>query len=105
MSRNIYIENIKKAVESGAEPLNITGISGSARAYLLSTLLVETERPCIIIVPGAKDAGRLYRELEFFFPETYNPNLLPVSINANLISLIISSSSETACFPALVYGT
>ncbi|MFC1891006.1 transcription-repair coupling factor [Thermodesulfobacteriota bacterium] len=68
---NIYADNIIKEIENGAKKFNVTGPDGSARAYLLSKLLVETERPCIVLLPNATDAGRLYRELEFFCPETY----------------------------------
>ncbi len=48
--------------------LRVTGVSGSARSYLLARLLVKTEKPALVILPTAKHAKGLYRELEFFLP-------------------------------------
>ncbi len=39
-------------------------------AYLVSEILVELERPSLILLPKARDAARFYRELEFFLPES-----------------------------------
>jgi transcription-repair coupling factor (superfamily II helicase) len=71
INSNIHVDNIKKELQDSVKKLHIIGPSGSARAFLLSRLLVEAERPYLIILPSANDAARLYRELEFFFPESY----------------------------------
>ena len=49
--------------------LRITGLSGTARGFFLSQLLMEVERPYLVVLPRQKDANRFYRELEFFLPE------------------------------------
>ncbi|MDY7037161.1 MAG: transcription-repair coupling factor, partial [Thermodesulfobacteriota bacterium] len=33
--------------------------------------MLKIEKPFLVILPRAKDAGRFYKELEFFFPEVY----------------------------------
>jgi transcription-repair coupling factor (superfamily II helicase) len=63
------LDHIRQWVEEGHRVINISGISGSARSYFLSRLMIEIERPCLIVLPKAKDAARFYRELEFFLPD------------------------------------
>ncbi|MBW1805214.1 MAG: transcription-repair coupling factor [Deltaproteobacteria bacterium] len=70
MNVNQYLARLKEWVDGRTGEFRVTGIAGTARAFFLAQLLVETERPCLIILPGAKDAARLYRELEFFLPES-----------------------------------
>jgi transcription-repair coupling factor (superfamily II helicase) len=60
---------MKKWLEEGVRNMRVAGVSGSARAYLLASFLVDFERPCLLILPNAKEAKRLYGELAFFFPE------------------------------------
>ena len=60
---------LKEWIDEGVKDLSVTGLSGSARAYGLAGLLLEMERPCLIILPTAKDAKRFLRELEFFLPK------------------------------------
>ena len=60
---------LKEWIDEGVKDLSVTGLSGSARAYCLAGLLLEMERPCLIILPTAKDAKRFQRELEFFLPK------------------------------------
>jgi transcription-repair coupling factor (superfamily II helicase) len=63
------LEKVRHWLEEGREDINLSGISGSARSYFLSRLLIEIERPCVIVLPKVKDAARFYRELEFFLPD------------------------------------
>ena len=60
---------LKEWIEEGVKDLRVTGLSGSARAYCLAGLLLELERPCLIVLPTAKEAKKFLRELEFFLPE------------------------------------
>ncbi|MBW2609129.1 MAG: transcription-repair coupling factor [Deltaproteobacteria bacterium] len=69
-AENRYIRKLKRWIEEGAGEIRVTGLSGAARAYFLAQLLIETERPSLIILPKAKDANRLFMELEFFLPES-----------------------------------
>ena len=63
------IGTLKKWVEEGIRNMRVAGVSGSARAYLLASFLVDLERPCLLVLPKAKEAKRLYGELAFFLPE------------------------------------
>ncbi|MGE5842863.1 MAG: hypothetical protein ACM335_11325, partial [Deltaproteobacteria bacterium] len=60
---------LKKWVDEGIRNLRVTGLSGSARAYCLAGLLLEVERPSLVVLPTARDAKRFLRELEFFLPK------------------------------------
>ncbi|MFH0844035.1 MAG: transcription-repair coupling factor [Pseudomonadota bacterium] len=57
--------------KEGLRKLKVTGLSGSAKAFFLSQLLVEEESPALIVLPQAKEANNLYKELSFFLPESY----------------------------------
>jgi transcription-repair coupling factor (superfamily II helicase) len=63
-----YHLQVKEAVDKGVKELHVTGLSSSGRAYLFSRLLPDLERPCLIVLPTAKEARRFYKELEFFLP-------------------------------------
>ncbi|MBW1806304.1 MAG: DEAD/DEAH box helicase, partial [Deltaproteobacteria bacterium] len=65
-----HIDKLKRWINEGNREIRVTGLSGAARAYFLSQLLIETERPSLVVLPKAKDANRLLRELEFFLPES-----------------------------------
>jgi transcription-repair coupling factor (superfamily II helicase) len=60
---------LKEWIEEGVRDVSVTGLSGSARAYCLAGLLLEMERPCLVILPTAKEAKKFLRELEFFLPK------------------------------------
>ena len=61
---------LKRWVENGVKDLRVTGISGAARVLYITQLLLELDRPCLLLLPDAKEANRFYRELEFFLPES-----------------------------------
>jgi transcription-repair coupling factor (superfamily II helicase) len=61
---------LKRWVENGVKDLRVTGIWAAARVLYITQLLLELDRPCLLILPDAKEANRFYRELEFFLPET-----------------------------------
>jgi transcription-repair coupling factor (superfamily II helicase) len=62
---------LKGWIEEGVQEIRLTGLSGSARAYGLAGLFLELERPCLIVLPTAKEARRFLRELEFFLPKGF----------------------------------
>jgi transcription-repair coupling factor (superfamily II helicase) len=66
-----YHLQMKKAVEDGVKDLAVTGLSGSARAYFFSRLVLDLEKTSLFILPTAKEARRFYREMEFFLPELF----------------------------------
>ncbi len=69
ISENQYLDELKKRIETGESPISVTGLRGTAREYFFSRLLTDLKRPCLIILPQAKEAGKFYRELEFFLPD------------------------------------
>jgi transcription-repair coupling factor (superfamily II helicase) len=70
-TKNPNLFRLKKWVEDGDTDLRVTGLSGAARVYFLAQFFSEIEKPCLVILPQAKDANRLYRELEFFLPQYF----------------------------------
>jgi len=68
-SNNRILSDLKKWINEGIKEIHISDLSGSARSYFISQLLIELEKPCLIILPTVKYAEKLYRELEFFLPE------------------------------------
>ena len=68
--KNQNLAELKKWIGEGTTDLHVTGLTGAVRAYFLAGLLKDMERPCLIILPQAKDANRFYRELGFFLSES-----------------------------------
>ena len=68
--QNQNLVNVKKWIEEGAPSLKVTGVSGAARVFFFAQLALEIDRPCLVVLPRAKDAVRFYRELKFFLPES-----------------------------------
>jgi transcription-repair coupling factor (superfamily II helicase) len=54
---------------NGQEVRRIHGLKGGARAYLLSLLANETNRPLLIITPTMREAESLFSDLAFFLGE------------------------------------
>lgn len=63
------VSTLQHRIAEGGGHLEVTGVSGSARSYLLSSLIEEVSLPCLLMTPNAKEARRLYRELAFFLPD------------------------------------
>ena len=68
MLHNQYISDFINYIKQGEKRLSVTGLSGSATTFFLSQLLLKLEKPCLIILPKAADAKKIYRELRFFLP-------------------------------------
>ena len=64
-----HIDDLKKAIDKGVSEIHLNNLVGTARAFFLSGLLMDVDRPCLVILPTAKDAVRFYRELAFFLPK------------------------------------
>jgi transcription-repair coupling factor (superfamily II helicase) len=71
MTNNHYITVLNRWINEREEEVFTTGLSGTALAYFMAELIVETERPIIILLPKATEAAKFFRGLEFFSPETY----------------------------------
>lgn len=68
--KNQYLGELKEWIGDGISDLNVTGLTGSVKAFFLAVLLQDLERPSLIILPQAKEAIRFYRELGFFLSES-----------------------------------
>ncbi|MCD6264423.1 MAG: transcription-repair coupling factor [Deltaproteobacteria bacterium] len=66
---------LKKGIKDKIRPIQVTGITGSALAYLLSQLLTEIDHPCLMVFPNSEEAGKFYKDLQFFLPNQNNGSL------------------------------
>jgi transcription-repair coupling factor (superfamily II helicase) len=60
------LKEIVRALAPADARLNLSGLAGSAPAYLVSRLLAETPRPLLIVAADADAADEFFRELRFF---------------------------------------
>ncbi|MBW2339661.1 MAG: transcription-repair coupling factor [Deltaproteobacteria bacterium] len=67
---------LKKGIQDRVALAEVTGVSGSALAYLLSQLLSEIDHTCLIILPGSEEAGAFYKDLDFFVPNQNKKRVL-----------------------------
>ncbi|MBN1105039.1 MAG: transcription-repair coupling factor [Deltaproteobacteria bacterium] len=67
--KNESLERLKRGVVEGCPDIRVFQASGAARTYLLACMLMEIQRPVMVVTPTAKEAVRFHRELEFFLPE------------------------------------
>ncbi len=80
------IKNIFKSIKTRKTPVDLTGITGSEKAYLGAGIFSELDCPVIAVLPTKKDALRFMDDLAFFMPGKssrifYFPgyNILPFS--------------------------
>ncbi len=63
---------IKRGIKDKIRPIEVTGITGSALAFLISQLLTEIVHPCLIILPNPEEEGIFYKDLSFFLSNQNN---------------------------------
>jgi transcription-repair coupling factor (superfamily II helicase) len=66
---NPNLISLNQSIKAGDPRITVTGLCLSSRAYLLSLVLKDLERPALILLPQAKDAIRFFKEMEFFLPQ------------------------------------
>ncbi len=78
------IKNIPDIIKTRKTPVELTGISGSGKAYLGAELFSKLHCPVIAVLPTKKDALTFMDDLSFFLPDSnssifYFPgyNILP----------------------------
>ncbi|UCF72584.1 MAG: transcription-repair coupling factor [Deltaproteobacteria bacterium] len=71
-SRRDNLTILKRAVRDKIRLIQVTGITGSPVAYLLSQILGEIEHPCLIMLPNSDEAGKFCTDLNFFLPHHNN---------------------------------
>ena len=69
LKKPTILSELQDRIAHSASHLEVAGISGSARSYLLSRLIEGVSLPCLLVAPDAKEARRLYKELAFFLPD------------------------------------
>ena len=67
---------LKRGIQSKVALAEVTGVSGSGLAYLLSQLLGEIYHTCLIILPSSEEAGAFYKDLDFFAPNQNSKRVL-----------------------------
>ncbi len=70
LSSNQHIAQLGSLLDK-EDDIFVTGIDSAARSFFISELLLEQEKPFIIILPKAKDAAAFLRELQFFSPPAF----------------------------------
>jgi len=69
-----YLDTLRAWINEGSRDISVSSISGSARSYFMAELFFEIERPFLVLLPNAKEASRLVRELSFFLPDIFGMN-------------------------------
>ena len=57
--------------------LSVTGLRGSAPAYMISRLLAEAKNPFLVLAPDSETAGELWREIRFYCGDPDMVRLFP----------------------------
>ena len=73
-SNNLRI--LKKGLKDKRRRVEVTGVTGSALAYLVYQLFFEVNHSCLIVLPDSEESGKLYQDLNYFFPHQ-NSGALP----------------------------
>ncbi|HXN07638.1 MAG TPA: hypothetical protein VN944_11325, partial [Nitrospiria bacterium] len=55
---------------SSPSPARVDGIPDAFKAFLISTLSTETDRPVIVLAPTPEEAEKLIGDIQFFFSMT-----------------------------------
>jgi transcription-repair coupling factor (superfamily II helicase) len=63
---------LKKGVKEEISPIEVTGITGSALAYLLSQLLIEVDHPFLVVSPNSEESEKFYKDINFFLSSQNN---------------------------------
>ncbi len=69
VSKHRYLKEIKERIDEGENNLTVHGLRGTAKEFFMARLLTGLERPCLFVLPQAKEAGKFYRELAFFLAQ------------------------------------
>ncbi len=71
-----YIDSILESIQSSSGCLEISGIDGSARAFLLSQIVQKLNRPVLIVMPTLKMCQRFSDDYEFFSDRFNRPEVV-----------------------------
>ncbi len=66
MKDNNNLVSLKVRVKDLEKETSVTGLSGTAQSWFFSQFLSDLEKPTLVIFPDKKEAGKFFRELNFF---------------------------------------
>jgi transcription-repair coupling factor (superfamily II helicase) len=69
MSVHKNLTSLNNWIKEGIAATSVIGLSGSAQSYFFSRFLIDLQKPCLVVLPGRKEAEKLYKELRFFMSE------------------------------------
>ncbi len=74
LHKNPYRTALTKAIEDGRTPIKVAGLAQEAQSYFTSEVLLSITRPCLLVLPGRKEALRFFDGLRFFLGESDIPS-------------------------------
>ncbi|MBW2334794.1 MAG: DEAD/DEAH box helicase, partial [Deltaproteobacteria bacterium] len=63
---------LKKGIKDEIRPIEVTGITGSALAYLLSQVFIEVDHAFLVVLPHSEESEKFYKDLDFFLSNQNN---------------------------------
>jgi len=63
------IEKLVKGVEAGEKAQVLLGVTGSGKTFTVANLIVDTQRPTLVLAHNKTLAAQLYDEFKNFFPD------------------------------------
>lgn len=60
------LATLKGWIEDQEQTISVIGLSGSLRSYFFARFLADLKKPCLVILPGTKEAEKFFKELSFF---------------------------------------
>jgi len=98
MLQNQELNSYERVLDRLSErdrPIEITGLTGSEKAYLISKIYLQHRRPCLVILASSGEGDRLLEDLRFFVGSNDVPILFFPSYNI-LPFKFLSYHNETA---------
>jgi transcription-repair coupling factor (superfamily II helicase) len=63
------LHNLVRQISEGSAKVNVSGLNGAARPFLVSLLFERQDRPLLIVCPEEKEAAAFARDLSLFLGE------------------------------------
>ncbi|MGD0170094.1 MAG: hypothetical protein ABSE54_10270, partial [Smithella sp.] len=64
-----HLHNLIRQISEGSAKVDVSGLNGAARPFLVSLLFERLERPLLIVCPEEKEAAAFARDLSLFLGE------------------------------------
>jgi len=63
------IKQLVEGLGDGEVHQSLLGVTGSGKTFTIANVIMETQRPALIMAPNKTLAAQLYGEMKEFFPE------------------------------------